>query len=129
MKCHCPSDRLTDSGRGGLGAAKTIALADCCGVFLADCYSKEIANKRGLATALHSGDPAFEGLPDYFRDKFEPALRALLDSTTAAGKIRKDFGPYDLLLATGNLSVFSGEGRLKHVQRMVGLLIEGLLRS
>jgi AcrR family transcriptional regulator len=28
-------------------------------------YTELLANKRGLATALHSGDPAFDGLPDY----------------------------------------------------------------
>ncbi|WP_199178688.1 TetR/AcrR family transcriptional regulator [Acidimangrovimonas sediminis] len=91
-------------------------------------YSEVIATKRGLATALHSGDPAFEGLPAYFRDKFEPTLQGLLDSAAAAGAMRKDIKAYDLLRAIGNLSVASGEGSLQHVQLMVGLLIDGLLQ-
>jgi AcrR family transcriptional regulator len=29
-------------------------------------FTELLATKRGLASALHSGDPAFEGLPGYF---------------------------------------------------------------
>jgi hypothetical protein len=31
-----------------------------------DRYTEFLATKRGLATALHSGDPAFDALPGYF---------------------------------------------------------------
>ena len=34
-----------------------------------------IVAKRGLAAALHSGDPAFDGLPAYFMGRFGPAQR------------------------------------------------------
>jgi AcrR family transcriptional regulator len=49
-------------------------------------YTRFIATKRGLASALHSGDPAFETLPSYFRSRFEPALEMLLDAAREAGR-------------------------------------------
>src|SRR5580692_8109372 len=41
-------------------------------------YADFIATKRGLAKALHSGDPAFDNLPGYFDQRLRPALRTLL---------------------------------------------------
>lgn len=89
-------------------------------------YTEFIATKRGLAAALHSGGPAFETLPGYFRDSFEPALGLLLKTAADAGEIRAGVDPYDLLRAVGNLSVTSGAGAADHTQRMVALLIDGL---
>ena len=89
-------------------------------------YTSFIATKRGLGAALHSGDPAFEGLPAYFRQNLEPALQALLDAAVAAGQIRDDIEPYELLRAVGNLSIASGEDGAVRSQRMVDLLIDGL---
>ncbi|MEO5808205.1 TetR/AcrR family transcriptional regulator [Devosia sp.] len=89
-------------------------------------YADFIATKQGLAAALHSGDPAFAGLPDYFRANFEPALGGLLKATDDNGAIRDDVLPYDLLRAIGNLSVASGEDGRAHVERMVGLIFDGL---
>lgn len=89
-------------------------------------YTEFIATKKGLAAALHSGDPAFDALPDYFRASFEPALASLLDAAAAAGEVRADVAPYDLLRAIGNLSVNAGEGGVEHTSRMVDLLINGL---
>jgi AcrR family transcriptional regulator len=89
-------------------------------------YTEFIATKRGLAAALHSGDPAFETLPAYFRASFEPALGLLLDAATAAGEVRPGIAPYDLLRAIGNLSVAEGEDGVSHTRRMVGLLLDGL---
>ena len=37
-------------------------------------YAAFVATKRGLATALHSGDPAFDALPAYFEQRLRPAL-------------------------------------------------------
>lgn len=88
-------------------------------------YTMFISTKRGLAAALHSGDSAFDALPDYFRSRFEPALASLLDVAVAAGEIRGDIAPYDLLRAIGNLSV-TGEDGAAHTASMVDLLIDGL---
>lgn len=92
-------------------------------------YTQFIATKKGLATALHSGDPAFAKLPDYFRSKFEPCLAELMSEAKAEGKIHGDIDPYDLLRAIGNLSVASDIDGLAHTQRMVDLLIKGLQHS
>jgi hypothetical protein len=79
-----------------------------------------------LAAALHSGDPAFAPLPDYFRSRFEPALSMLLHAAADAGEARADVQPYDLLRAIGNLAVASGEDGAAHTERMVMLLLDGL---
>ncbi len=89
-------------------------------------YTEFIATKRGLAAALHSGDPAFDKLPAYFQASFEPALGSLLDAAAIAGEVRPDVAPYDLLRAIGNLSVASGEDGAGHTRRMVDLLLDGL---
>jgi AcrR family transcriptional regulator len=89
-------------------------------------YTDFIATKKGLAAALHSGDPAFDALPDHFRTSFEPALASLLDAAAAAGEVRGDIQPYDLLRAIGNLSVAAGEGGAAHTRRMLDLMIDGL---
>ena len=88
-------------------------------------YARFIATKRGLATALHSGDPTFETLPEYFRSKFEPVLAGLLDDARLAAPISREIEAYDLLRAVGNLSV-EGEGGTQHTERMVRLLVAGL---
>lgn len=89
-------------------------------------YTRFVATKRGLAAALHSGDPAFDALPVYFRSRFEPALQSLLETAAAAGVIRNDVVAYDLLRAIANLSVATGEDGMDHTRRMVALLIDGL---
>ena len=89
-------------------------------------YADFIATKKGLAAALHSGDPAFETLPAYFRANFEPALASLLDAAAVAGDVRPGLAPYDLLRAIGNLSVASGDDGADHAGRMVDLLLDGL---
>ncbi|GGB34246.1 TetR family transcriptional regulator [Tistrella bauzanensis] len=91
-------------------------------------YTAFIATKKGLAAALHSGDPAFDVLPAYFRAHFEPALTALLNAAAATGRIRDDIPAFDLLRAIGNLSVSSDEDGIAHTRRMVDLLIDGLRR-
>lgn len=89
-------------------------------------YTQFLAAKQGLAAALHSGDPAFAGLPAYFRDRFEPTLAVLLDAAAAAGEARADVSPHDLLRAIGNLAVASGDDGAAHTERMVMLLLDGL---
>ena len=89
-------------------------------------YTTFIATKRGLAAALHSGDPAFDALPGYFRQHLEPALQSLLDAAVSAGQIRDDVEAYPLLRAVGNLSIATGHDEAVHSRRMVDLLIDGL---
>jgi hypothetical protein len=89
-------------------------------------YTEFLATKRGLAAALHSGDPAFDALPGYFYQRLGPALGSLLEAATATGEIRADISAKDLLHAVAHLCrPVPGEG-VAYSQRMVGLLIDGL---
>jgi AcrR family transcriptional regulator len=89
-------------------------------------YTEFVATKRGLAAALHSGDPAYGALPGYFAQRLEPVLGSLLEAATAGGQIRGDISPKYLLHAVANLCMpMAGEG-VAYSQRMVALLIDGL---
>jgi AcrR family transcriptional regulator len=89
-------------------------------------YVDFIAAKRGLATALHSGDPAFDTLPAYFQQRLEPALRTLLESAAAAGEVRTDIAAMDLLGAVASLCMHAYNQGHEHARRMVSLLVDGL---
>lgn len=89
-------------------------------------YAAFIATKRGLAAALHSGDPAFDTLPAYFDKKLRPALKALLDAAGAVGEVRTDIEPDDLLKAVGSLCMSAYDGQTDHARRMVALIVDGL---
>lgn len=89
-------------------------------------YAAFIATKRGLATALHSGDAAFESLPAYFETRLVPALGSLLAAAAAAGEVRGDVDPDDLLNAVARLCMQARAARPGHAERMVALLVDGL---
>ncbi len=89
-------------------------------------YAAFIATKRGLAKALHSGDPAFDALPAYFEARLQPALRTLLASAGAAGEVRSDVEADDLLRAVANLCLSAPKNGSGQAQRMVALLLDGL---
>src|SRR5947209_3445986 len=87
-------------------AAPALTAAHAPGVALAKWlhrYTEFLATKRGLATALHSGDPAFDALPGYFMQRLGPTLGSLLEAATASGEIRADISPKYLLHAVANL--------------------------
>jgi AcrR family transcriptional regulator len=89
-------------------------------------YAGFIATKRGLAKALHSGDPAFDALPAYFEKRLRPALKTLFDSAARAGQVRTDVNPNDLLGAVASLCMSAHDQGSDHAQRMVALLVDGL---
>ncbi|HUN97379.1 MAG TPA: helix-turn-helix domain-containing protein [Bradyrhizobium sp.] len=89
-------------------------------------YAALIATKRGLATALHSGDPAFENLPTYFETRLVPAFRNLLETAAAAGHVRSDIAPRELLNAVARLCMQAHGERPGHAERMVAVLVDGL---
>jgi AcrR family transcriptional regulator len=89
-------------------------------------YTEFVATKRGLATALHSGDPAFDALPGYFYQRLGPALGSLLEAAAANGEIRAGISAKDLLHAVAHLcQPVPGEG-VAYSRRMVALLVDGL---
>ena len=110
-------------------AAPALAAAHEPGAALANWlhrYTEFLATKRGLATALHSGDPAFDALPGYFYQRLEPALGSLLDAAAATGEIRADISARDLLRAVALLCTPVSDEGIAYSQRMVTLLIDGL---
>jgi AcrR family transcriptional regulator len=82
-----------------------------------------LGDKRGLASAVQSGNPAFGPLPTYFRQRFEPTLGSLLSAAAATGQIRDDVDPGELL---GAMKRLCSAGDAEDNQRIVALLIDGL---
>ncbi len=89
-------------------------------------YTDLIATKRGLATALHSDDPAYDDLAAYFMQRLEPALASLLDVAAASGAIRSDVAARDLMRAVANVCQPAKTVGVAYSLRMVALLIDGL---
>lgn len=89
-------------------------------------YAGFIATKRGLASALHSGDPAFTALPAHFDTRLRPALQMLLDTAIAAGEARADVEADDLLNAIARLCMAINEKKPDQGEQMVALLADGL---
>ncbi len=85
-----------------------------------------VATKRGLAAALHSGDPAFDDLPAHFMASLGPALESLLQAAAAAGEIQTAIGANELIYAVAKLCHPLGEESVDQSQRMVTILINGL---
>ncbi|WP_433625571.1 TetR/AcrR family transcriptional regulator [Nocardia sp. CA-120079] len=91
-----------------------------------DLFVDFLVTKHGLAEALQSDDPAFETLHAYFLDRLVPVCAHLLDAATAAGEIRPDMDPYELLRGVGNLCIGAGKTPRYDARRMVDLLVAGL---
>ncbi|MDR3489549.1 MAG: TetR family transcriptional regulator [Bradyrhizobium sp.] len=91
-----------------------------------DRYIALVSAKRGLAAALHSSDPAYDGLPSYFKDRLSPALDCLLKAAAAAGEIRSDVNAWDLLWAIAGLCTPRRNGDFEVARRMIDLLLDGL---
>jgi len=89
-------------------------------------YTEFLETKRGLASALHSGDPAFDALPGYFLGRLGPALGSLVDTAVAAGEIRAVASPKDLLYAVSKLCLPMHDDEPNHGRRMLDLLVDGL---
>lgn len=91
-----------------------------------DRFTELLGTKRGLASALHSGDPAFESLPGYFLQRLGPTFTALLDAAAADGAIRDDINAEDLMYAIAQLCQPLPDRGLEHSRRLVALLVDGL---
>src|SRR5580692_7101939 len=89
-------------------------------------YMDFVATKRGLAAALHSGDPAYSALPGYFNKRLLPALKTLLDTAVAAEVVRPGIEAEDLLRAVATLCHGPHGSEPVYARRMVALLVDGL---
>jgi AcrR family transcriptional regulator len=85
-----------------------------------------ITTKRGLASALHSGSPAFESLPAYFDQRLRPTLARLLAAAVASGQARTDVEADDIIGAVASLCSATKAGKPDHAQRMIALFVDGL---
>ena len=89
-------------------------------------YVDFIATKRGLAAALHSGDPAYSALPGYFDKRLRPALRTLLDAAVRAKVVRPAIEADHLLRAVATLCHGAHGEEPAYARKMVELLVDGL---
>lgn len=85
-----------------------------------------VGTKQGLAEALHSADPAYEGLPSRLLDSLVPALDGILARGRASAEVRPGVSAREILVAVALLcQPVPGEDRA-FTQRVVGLFVDGL---
>ena len=92
-------------------------------------YTQFVATKRGLAAALHSGDPAYEPLAEYFSTRLAPTFERLLARAIDAGEIDEQVDASEFLGAVANLCHGGGPAGAEpsgRAERMVRLLLAGL---
>lgn len=90
-----------------------------------DLFVDFLVTKHGLAGALQPDGPQFETLHAYFLDRLVPVCTRLLEAAVAAGEVRGDVRPLELMRAVGNLCIGAGDERYD-ARRMVGVLLDGL---
>ena len=92
-----------------------------------DRYVTYAAAKRGIKSALHSLTASNSELFAESRAQITGAIAKLVEAGVAAGTIRSDVDPEDVLLATGaiwnNLDAPDWEDRAR---RLLGLVMDGL---
>lgn len=88
-----------------------------------------LATKRGFASALHSGDPAYRPLPDQFLGVLAPRVQNILDAGARNGTLRDDIRSEDLITALGRLGDSHPGDSADRAQRMTGVLLDGLLAA
>ena len=92
-------------------------------------FSDFVGTKRGLASALHSGDPAYDDLPQHLMDRLEPALQTLLARAVDDGYARDDITAREVLTTVALIwQPVPGE-QPSFNQRMTRVFMEGLGRG
>jgi hypothetical protein len=92
-------------------------------------YIDLVAKKRGFASALHSGDPAYAGLAKYFLKRMVPALSGLLASAVKAKVIRPGVPAEDILRAVVRLCHGPQGEEPAYARNMVQLLLDGMAQG
>ncbi|MGP9539601.1 TetR/AcrR family transcriptional regulator [Brachybacterium sp. AOP43-C2-M15] len=87
-----------------------------------------LETKRGIAAALHSGDPAYENLPGQLLVVVAPPVQDILDAGAADGSLRGGIRAGDLIHALLRLSDADRavERDDADASRMVEVLLDGL---
>jgi AcrR family transcriptional regulator len=83
--------------------------------------------KQGMADALPAILATREGLRAHSREALRNAVASLLRAGEAAGQLRPDLDPGDVLMALGGITLISGhEHQRELASRLISLLLEGL---
>jgi AcrR family transcriptional regulator len=86
-----------------------------------------VATKKGMSAALALAVHGSSELHAFSFDRLTKAVGALLDRAVAAGEIRADIGPEDLLRAlVGMCYMHDQSGWQKSVMRLVDVFVDGL---
>jgi AcrR family transcriptional regulator len=89
-------------------------------------FTDFVGTKRGLASALHSGDPAYDDLPEHLLDRLEPAFRTLLARAVDGGYARDDVTAREVLTTIALIcQPVPGEAPSFN-QRMTRVFMQGL---
>jgi AcrR family transcriptional regulator len=89
-------------------------------------FTEFVGTKRGLAAALHSGDPAYDGLPQRLLDRLEPPLHMLLARAVEGGYVRDDVTAREVLTTVALLCQPVPGEQSRFNRRMARVFIEGL---
>ncbi len=92
----------------------------------ADRLAGFVATKRGFASALHSGDPAYAPLPGLFLGILAPRVQRMLDAGAADGTLRAGVQAEELISALSRLADGSAGVEGGGSAPMVGVLLDGL---
>jgi AcrR family transcriptional regulator len=89
-------------------------------------FTDFVGTKRGLASALHSGDPAYDDLPQHLLDRLEPALQTLLAGAVDGGYARDDITAREVLTTIALISQPVRSERPSFNKRMTEVFLDGL---
>jgi AcrR family transcriptional regulator len=89
-------------------------------------FTDFVGTKRGLASALHSGDPAYDDLPQHLLDRLEPALQKLLARAVDGGYARGDVTAREVLMTIALICQPVPGEQPSFNQRMTRVFMEGL---
>jgi AcrR family transcriptional regulator len=92
-------------------------------------FTDFVGTKRGLASALHSGDPAYDDLPHHLLGRLEPALHTLITRAAVAGCARSDVTAREVLVTIALISQPVPGAQPDFNQRMTRVFLDGLARG
>lgn len=91
-----------------------------------DFYIEFITKTQGLASALNSGEPALEALPNYFLEQLRPIAQNLLNGAINSNFICEVIGPDEFLCAVSALCAPLQCPEPPEVKKLVNIFIKGL---
>jgi AcrR family transcriptional regulator len=89
-------------------------------------FTDFVGTKRGLASALHSGDPAYDDLPQHLLDQLEPALQTLLARAVDGGYAGDEVTAREVLVTVALICQPVRGEQPSFNQRMTQVFMEGL---